>query len=209
MIYFITDHDAATSANHLIFKNLLKENGLQLLVGQATRDRLVAGLNDHPEFPLWVMGHGKSSHFLDQNDAIAIGMDDQVFFGQRSSFVYACHTANELGLVLGREGIYWGYTGAIQAPDTRNQNSVTIFAQLFDLIIAQFPKATTEQSIQNLLAQIKSSSEEAEYKFDELFALGDDVLEAQFCLLHLWSRLRVWRGQNLLVHPDAEQSPIF
>lgn len=168
-------------------------------------------LKKTPTTPLFVMTHDTSYDFFDQNDKIAINNSHHNLFLHRKSFVFACYTANELGRELGKKGVYWGYTGGIQAPDDTHKKSIEIFASIFKKIIENFSHCEKDEQINEFIHELKNICDNFAYEFDELFENEHfDALDAHRCLIHIWNRLRVWNGSIMFTHPSIDdKSPIF
>lgn len=138
MIFFTPAYDAATQLN-LAIARAIRPPGCEALFGaEATRERLLDALAENHGDPLFAMSHGEKDRLLAQNlattEALALTASDAARIGRRPLFVFACHTASELGRDLAASGaVYWGYTGAINAP-AENPELAPLFIPIFERI---------------------------------------------------------------------------
>jgi hypothetical protein len=215
VIFFVPGYDPATRANLAVAVLILPADGIPLLGEDATRSALLAALaDDSPsERPLFAMSHGRFSRLLAQGGETALSDGEVGLLGGRVSFAYACHTASDLGrLAADQGGVWWGYTGAITAPDVSPLFS-PLFGKIFSFIRDTFAVAHSRAAREAVLLRIAELCQAAEREVDELLDMDDDldVTTAYLCLLHIWQRLRVWEtGRNIpLQHPASPPPSLF
>jgi hypothetical protein len=206
LIFFVPRYDAATEANLSVALNLLPEGAHALLAEVATRAELMAALTAWEE-PLFAMTHGRQDRLLAQGGEQALGKDDHALLKGRAIFAYACHSAGELGQVVSSvEGVWWGYTGSIAAPEA-TPSCLPLFAGIFSYIRDAFPSPYSSRERMDVIGRLADLCHEAELRVDQLGEVDPelDVGSALFCLLHLWQRLRVWEpgAAAPLKHPEA------
>lgn len=206
MIFFVPRYDAATEANLSVAQTLLPEGAHALLAEVATRAQLMAALTAWEE-PLFAMTHGRQDRLLAQDGEQALGRDDHALLKGRAVFAYACHSAGELGQVVSSvDGVWWGYTGSIAAPEA-TPSCRPLFAAIFSYIRDAFPAACSPRERMEVVVRIADLCHEAEFRVDQLGEADPelDVGSALFSLLHLWQRLRVWGpgAAAPLKHPAA------
>jgi hypothetical protein len=193
-----------------VIRPILPSQAVQLLAEYAVKENLWIHLPHHDL--LFVMSHGNSDKIWGNDDKPALTSNDLSSFENKKAFVFACYTANELGIVLKeRQNIYWGYTGAIAAP-SQQSHLIPFFSSIFKHIIENFPKCLDESSIQNLIETIKLHCHQIENELDLLFEAGEDIDIINYtCLLHIWSRLRVYHFEHdvPILHSSAKDGFIF
>lgn len=184
------------------------------MLGDAADTTLVDILRAHPGRPLFAMCHGGPSHLCAQHGAHALTrhhLGDPVV-SVRKMYVYACHTASELGALAARSGSsYWGYTGAISAPPT-SENTLPILAPVFDFVRQTFPTTRDDETRAAFLLELQVRCEAATQRLDALWERDVDVeVDAYLCLLHLWQRIRGWFPGEVepRKHPDAPAPTLF
>ena len=236
MIFFAPAYDPATHLNLVIVRRILPSGCQALLGAEATRTALLAALEQDGEDTVFAMSHGEKERLLAQNRTTAEELDcedlgpkekkdrlevgkttalassDTASVGRRRLFVFACHTASVLGRALTGEGaVYWGYTGAINAP-AENPDLAFLFIPIFEYIRDAWHGAGTSRERQNVLVHLATLCTKAEGSLDDL-ALEDeglDVGSAYLCLLHIWDRLRIWtRGAESPEHHPSATTPLF
>jgi hypothetical protein len=210
MIFFIPAYDEATRTNLAVIKPILPQEAVSLLAEQAIRANLWFDLPNHDL--LFVMSHGNSDKIWGHDDKPALTSDDKSLFEHKKAFVFACYTANELGMVLKKyQNIYWGYTGAIAAP-SQQPHLIEFFRTIFKHIVENFPNCSDAASIMTLIEAIKLLCHQMENEFDLLFEAGEDIDIINYtCLLHIWSRLRVYHFEedDPIQHASAKDGYIF
>jgi hypothetical protein len=192
MIIFIPAYDDATKANLDVVEPIIPKTAISLLEKDATRGNLWHQLNQ--ENVLFAMSHGNSDALWDNNDDKALKMDDFDAFADKKAFVFACFTANSLGMALKKQNsIYWGYTGRVAAPSSQPIVK-TIFSNILEYILTHFSNCKNEFEINQMLENIKQLCDKAAEQMDEIIESGafvEDDWECYNCLQHIWSRLRV------------------
>ncbi len=212
MIIFVPAYDEATHAN-LSVALAVADNSLQLFFKEdALGARLKAHLKDSPA-PLFVMSHGASEYFFDQNDEPAILLEEVHLLSNLPVFVFACYTANEFGKTAAQgNSIFWGYTGAIQSLDSQPAVSIH-FQPIFKSILQSFSHLSLNSEIAIFLASLRDICEQANNKLDEIWESNPnlDLYAAYNCLSHLWGRLRVYHPDlsEPILHPDAPIGDLF
>lgn len=199
-------YDAATEANFAVAERLLSGSGLALLAANATRENLLDAL-EALEAPLFAMTHGRPDQLLAQGGGRALDLQDVPLLAGRTTFAYACHTAQELGeAVAAVHGHWWGYTGSIGAPDLSSE-LLPLFIRIFSSLREAFPSAQSAREKSEVLSRIADLCREAEERVTDLWMDNADldIGSALFCLMHIWQRLRVWGpGASVpLKHPEA------
>ncbi len=210
MIVFIPAYDSATRINLEVARPILPINVVPLLEQNAVRSQLWLHLSNQDN--LFIMSHGNSDKIWDNDKAMAIDLADLPQFSRKNAFVYACFTANELGKKLKtNNNIYWGYTGSISAPNDQ-PNIINSFSSIFDYILKQFPECNTATTIKEFINTLKILCDEKESTMDVLYEKGIDVdMSCYTCLLHIWSRLRVYHFDEFehFKHKDAREGDLF
>jgi hypothetical protein len=210
MIFFIPAYDEATRTNLAVIQPILPKEAVSLLAEQAIKENLWFYLPNHDL--LFVMSHGNSDKIWGHDDKPALTSEDKLGFEHKKAFVFACYTANELGIVLKeRQNIYWGYTGAIAAP-SQQPHLIEFFSTIFKHIIENFPNCSDAASIKALIETIQFLCLQMENELDLLFEAGEDIDIINYtCLLHIWSRLRVYHfdHDDSIQHPAAKDGYIF
>lgn len=206
MILFAPAYDAATSANAAVLRQLARDGDTVLLDDEATRSHLHHALRSG-DAPLFAMSHGRPSVVRAQGGGPALETGDAGTFAARSIYVFACHTAAEIGAEFAQaKSVWWGYTGAITAPPDSAGTRPHIVA-LFDLIRSRFPVARTCSERQSFLLELKEHCDRIQEILDHDPPV--DVMDSFLFLLHLWSRLRIWAGDGTPeAHPEAPP-PLF
>ena len=215
MIVFVPEYDEATRANLLIANRLILPTDSIILVDNlATRRNFVETITANLKRPIFVMSHGSEEAIycgLDL-DNTALSQNELAGLVDTCIFVFACHTASSLGKKMATSrNVWWGYTGAIAAPGVADDEVQQIFANIFSYILNQFHRVEDVNQASNVIQRIKELCDEANYILDEHDG-GLENLDARYCLIHLWDRLRIWFGRlvvpELLKHPAAT-SPIL
>lgn len=212
MIFFVPGYDPATESNLAVAERILPEDCRPLLKEHASRENLVAALA-REEIPLFAMAHGVREALLGHGHERAFSEKDIIVLGRRSVFAYACHTAGTLGREAARGGaIWWGYTGAIQCPDS-SAAFLPVFVGVFSRIRDAFSRARSFEDCRAVLLLIGNFYDETVSEVGDLMLDNPDLdtTEANYCLTHLWQRLRVWwPGEELpLKHPAAPDPILF
>jgi len=236
MIFFAPAYDGATHLNLAIAEAIRPATCHALFGAAATRESLLDALDRAPGDSVLAMCHGEKERLLAQNlttiealgragvrpeewrerleagQTTALTVGDAAAIGQRTLFVFACHTASKVGRDLTAAGaVYWGYTGAINAP-AENPELAFLFLPIFEHIRDAWSLAGTVRERTDVLTQIAALCEQAEERLDDM-VLGDGELDAgsaYLCLLHLWDRLRIWtpNAESPEHHPRATM-PLF
>jgi hypothetical protein len=210
MIFFVPDYDPATAANLVVALRIAPEPCVPLLGTAATREGLLAALA-RGAAPLFALAHGRPGALLGQGGTPALTAMDAAAVGRRVAYVYACHSAVALGESAAREGgVWWGYTGAVTAPDVPEpllNPIVEVFLFLRDVLM------TGEASTDGILNELVDRCRAAERRVDDLLT-DDPELEvgtAYLCLLQLWQRLRIWQSGAATPqkHPEAPEPLLF
>ena len=206
MIFFVPAYDPATESNLAVAERIVPEVCHSLLGPLATRSRLISALS-RETVPLFAMAHGRPYRLLAHKGETALTAEDSILLARRPVFVYACHTATELGEVAARNGVvWWGYTGAVAAPDSAPM-FLPLFVGIFAFIRDVFPHASSPEEHGSVLLRLAELCQDAEQSIaDRLDEDPDlDVAPAYFCLSHLWQRLRVWSPgrDSPTMHPHA------
>jgi hypothetical protein len=212
VIFFIPGYDPATESNLAVGERIVPEVCQPLLRDRATRKELLAALS-HAAVPLFAMSHGHSDALLAQGNEKGLTKEDLSVVGPRSVFAYACHTAGMLGKAAAQGGaIWWGYTGAVTAPDS-SALLLPVFVEIFFYLREIFPEAESSEECRMVLLRVAELCEKAQLLVDDLGAedANLDVMSPSCCLLHIWQRLRVWRpgADSPLKHPDAPLPLLF
>ncbi len=225
MILFVAAEDTATKSNLPIAEKIYTANDILLFAEKATKQNLLnifaEEFEKNDRTPLLVMSHGTNQSFEDNNSQKVFETKaDILLLNKRHSFIYACHTANDTGKTvqdkLSSESFYWAYTGAITPPpildgnteDVLNQK-LAVFIPIFQNIKDCFSYVKSSDEIILFLNDLKEQCETAEIKFYEMGLINEmDLFKS---LYQLWSRLRVFQGNNLLEikHIEAEEGSIF
>lgn len=212
MIFFVPGYDPATEANLAVVERLLPQVCRPLLRDRATREALLASLEDM-ETPLFAMAHGRRDILFGQGHTHGLTEDDFPSLGWRTVFAYACHTAGGLGPSMARGGaVWWGYTGAVTAPEA-SPSLLDLFVRIFSFIRDEFALSRSPEAREAVLLRLADLCHQAEMEIDDLYEEDPelDAGSAYLCLLHIWQRLRVWgpESQIPLMHPDAPPPALF
>jgi hypothetical protein len=187
MIAFVPAYDEATHAN-------LKAVGVHLpadaLVGpDAHRAKLIAALRLEPDSPLAIWSHGTHDGPLGHQDQFALLAGDVTGLAGRPAYVYACRTGTSFGGVASRAGwTWWGYTGAVSAPGGEDVELVLMGLAFRDVLSFFLTTHATVMQPSHLV-EVRAIADRFEEQLDKMV---DAAWENYLCLLHLWSRLRVW-----------------
>jgi hypothetical protein len=206
MIFFVTAYDDATRANFNIIAPLLPAGHIVLSQTNATKKNILQAFSNN-EDALFAMSHGESTFLYDNEDEQAICSEEAILLSNRICYVYACYTANYLGRAAARcNAIYWGYTGAVHAPD-ESPETIGLFQSIFNYIMTEFNSAKDLNSIERVLSGIKEKCDEADSELDDLGAGVDSYTATR----HIWARLRVnINGHDEQVtHVEADKNDLF
>lgn len=206
MIFFVPSYDPATESNLAVAEKIIPEDCHVLFGSHATRSGLISALSLEM-VSLFAMAHGHPSRLLAQGNEVAFSGDDVDILARRSVFVYACHTATALGEVAaGKGAIWWGYTGAVTAPDSAPM-FLPLFIAIFSFIRDTFPSASSPEDLGKVLLRLAELCHVAEDHIADLLDQDSDldVAPAYLCLSHIWQRLRIWSpsGDSPMMHPAA------
>lgn len=195
MIIFIPSYDEATAANLAVARHFqLPPESILLMEENATRENMLNAYNNNRTNSIFIMSHGGRDRIYCGNSSSnsAIVVSDKDMLNDTYVFAFACHTATFLGKEMSSKGnIWWGYTGAIAAPDAEDEETRLVFAGIFSYIMSQFHQVDDVDSAYTVLNQIKILCDQADLILDEQCGeLGN--IGARQCLLHMWDRLRVW-----------------
>ncbi len=213
MIIFVPAYDDVTRGNLAVASAMLVDDEDERLFENHATVQLLDRLRSCPGRPLFAMSHGCPDYLCGQGGIPVLNLDVIVepALGARIMFVYACHTATELGRVAARNGAIWlGYTGEISAPPS-TPATLSLFASLFDFVRATFPRLRDVGLRQALFHELERRCDEAAAQLDELAERGVLVeMDAHLCLLHLWQRLRIWvDGELPEQHPRSPPPSLF
>lgn len=209
VITFVTAYDLATNSNRAIAEELNSIPYLTLFEKKATSKNLKELLQKHENLPVFVMSHGEQAYFYDNNEDIALDSESAKtlqLLRNRSIYVFACHTAAKLAPKAAQKGtIYWGYNFQITAPDEQKEVK-HLFVNLFLFIYNYFHLSTETTKIENFLVDLEQKCEETNYLLDQIYEQYPAICtsETYRCVLHIWSRLRVFvPNRAILKHPKA------
>jgi hypothetical protein len=175
---------------------------------------LTKSLEEKPQEPLWVMTHGNSDCFYDQDDKPTFDLDNAHLLATRKNFVYACYTANELGRKVAQQGgVYLGYTGQLHLPNEITTTVADVFRPIFQFIQTNFPVIDNEEQASHFLQKLKNLCDNALYDIDELAENepDTDVLSLYQSIGDFWGRLWIWLPfeEKPISHNEGAQSPLF
>lgn len=236
MIFFAPAYDPATRLNLAIVRALLRHGAITLFGADATRTALLSAMSERADAAVFAMSHGEKERLLAQNlttdeeleraavsaeerkkqlDAgktTALEAGDVARVGERRLFVFACHTASQVGQDLTAQGaVYWGYSGAINAP-AENPELAFLFIPIFEHIRGAWHRAETAQERLAVMEEIAAHCERAQTILDEMGTadVNLDTQSAYLCLLHIWDRLRIWVGPaESPEHHPRSSPPLF
>lgn len=220
MILFIPSYDEATKGNLDVAKQVAKLGTKynKLFSKDATRDKLRKRLEDNKNKSLLIMSHGCENNVYFQNEKgeeiIALSMNDASLFKGRSVFSYSCKTGKQLGKCLSsKNGIYFGYYKTIYAPNSDGL-FVKFFAEIFELIINEFPKAQTDIEIEKFMFAIKSKvKDEITMRIQELEKTQGMYVptEVYLALDTIWRFLVSWKNGRMIdpFENEAQSIPGF
>lgn len=161
------------------------------------------------ENSVFIMSHGSKDAVFFREGERALNCDDASTLTEKKFFVFACHTATKLGKTMAdNTNTWWGFTGAISAPDSENE-AQEIIKSVFQYVLENFDRENmiSKQEIHKVLLEIKELCNMINHELDKV---GDDLdyLGTRLCLEHFWNRLRVWYKEEMLEpikHPDAPE----
>lgn len=214
MIVFIPSHDDATNANHTVVSRILPILNTNCLLSV---DAIKANLDQQISVKVYrnyfIMTHGNSDKFYDNNSFPAIETSDSTKFSNEKLFVFACYTANGLGrLISSNNNYYWGYTGPLSSLVDAPQ-SIVIFSGILSFIISSVFEANTEDEIRAFISNLKNLCDSGCTQIDQIKEDDENynVFEAYNSLNHIWQRLRVYtpNSTNFIKHDDAFDGDIF
>lgn len=205
MLVFVPGYDEPTNSNLQLVQKLKLDSANFLLQGDAQRVKLLNELQR--ENSIFIMSHGAKDAVFYKKDGKALICNDASTFKNKIFFVFACHTATKLGRIMAdNSNIWWGYTGAISAPDS-DVEAQDIIKKVFQYILEHFDKTNmmTKPDINEVLLEIKELCDMANHELD---LLDDDLnyIGTRLCLEHFWNRLRIWCKEKMhepIKHPDA------
>ncbi len=206
MIFFITAYDDATRANFNIIAPLLPNGHTILSQTGATKEKILEAFSNSQD-DLFAMSHGNPTFLYDNEDNQAICSEEATLLSNRICYVYACYTANYLGRAAAKcNAIYWGYTGAVHAPD-ESPETIGLFQSIFRYIMNEFNSVTDLNSIVRVISGIKEKCDEADSGLDDLEAGVDSYAATR----HIWARLRVnVNGEDeQITHVEAGKTDLF
>lgn len=203
MIAFVPAYDEATRANFQAVGRHLPANAL---VGPlADRAGLLAALNLISGSPLVIWSHGTHDGPLGDMGQLALNAGDVVALAGRPTYVFACHTGTSFGSTAAHAGwTWWGYTGAVSAPGGTTAE-LQLMGLAFQEVLHFFLTAHTNVTQPQQLAGLQAIADRFEQQLDVLGATADNYL----CLLHLWSRLRVWTAHAAAPIAPPNAGPLF
>jgi hypothetical protein len=149
---------------------------------------------------VFIMSHGSNVDISDNNEDLAITLNDNHYFRKRKAFVFACNTGNNLGKNLSlNNGSYFGYNKTINSPYASGIY-VTYFAEIFDFILNGFQKVSTLEEGKSFILSLKEKINEIEMRLAKLekFQSVKAPQEVYVSLRHVWSRLVLWNNGTIL-----------
>ncbi|HYO72700.1 MAG TPA: hypothetical protein VEU33_42155 [Archangium sp.] len=200
MIEFVTAYDEATKANLSVASGLLSKSAF--VNEAATRANLQAALQERPFESLVVWSHGNHDGPKAQDGLPALPAEVLSSVKPRRAWAWACHTGTRFGERVSRLGwTWWGFTGAITAPDTDEPKMVKLLAGAFEAALVAFQSGQTPSSVTTALVGLRLKLETIQ---EELDALEANLVCYKF-LLELWDRARVWfpEHDSPTTHPEA------
>ena len=211
VILFVPAYDDSTTANLGVARHIKTGADHRLFADDATTAAL-AELLRGTAAPIFAMSHGRPDHLCAQHGEAAIHADDCLSLAGRQSYVYACHTANELGrAVADAGGVWWGYTGAVSAPPIHPEAAQEV-ARLFRLLKENVFDTPSKDIRLALMLELRRLCDEVSEALDQIdFPDFCDQMSAHSCVLHVWDRLRVWCRLNNGPerHPDSQDPVLF
>jgi hypothetical protein len=212
MIIFATAYDIPTNATHAYALTLAGANSnyLSILGNSATRTPLIQALSNST-LPLFIMSHGEADKVKGHDGAMALNLNDTAYITGRNTFAFACYTSADLGkVVINSSGIWFGYSGPINAPES-SQICFSHFLSIFTFIISEFPKCQNSTDIDKFLIDLKNICDNAQYQLDVLASQTRNIpYAATQSVRDTWRNLIVWlQGHHQPIkHPNAP-SPLF
>jgi hypothetical protein len=210
MILFAPGYDPATDANLAVARRLASVSCLPLLADNASRAALLAALAGQST-PLFALAHGRPDALLGHGGAPALAAGDATSIGPRSVYAFACHTAARLGEAAARQGAtWWGYTGAVTAPDVPSAllaPIVSVFRYVWEALAD--PAIAPAVVLDELVRRCQAAEQEIDVLVENDPALSG--FTAYLCLLQIWQRLRIWRPGDATPskYPAAPEPLLF
>lgn len=202
MIVFVPAYDEQTKANLQIAEEFQLESGIALLGEEANRKELLENIKQNDN--IFIMSHGAQEAVYCDKDMKALSSEDAKVLNNKKFFVFACHTATNLGKIMIENGNeWWGYTGQISAPDT-DAEVKEIIVPIFQFILENYYTTNDlgASTFNDILKRIKELCDDAALQLDKLDDFG--YMDTRLCIEHLWNRLRIWSNpEEPLKHPDA------
>ena len=213
MLVFVPGYDSATRSNLSIANDFELDANDIFLNQNADRNELFKFINQMDS--IFIMSHGGKNAIFYDGDKEAINCQDATSFANKNFFVFACHTATNLGKIMAdNRNVWWGYTGAISAPDSE-QEVREIVKPIFKYVLDNFHLVTYDSnpSISEVLVEIKVLCDTANEQLDSLNTNDDlNYFDTKLCLEHFWNRLRIWYKDGILEpmkHPHAPSPFLF
>lgn len=200
MIEFVTAYDDATQANLSVASGFLSKRAF--VKEAATCANLLTALQERPFESLVVWSHGNHDGPKAQDGRPALPAQVLSTVKPRRAWAWACHTGTRFGERVSRLGwTWWGFTGAVTAPDTDDPRMVKLLAGAFEAALDAFESGQTPSSVTAALVWLQVKLETIQ---EELDALEANLVCYKF-ILELWNRARVWfPGRDApTAHPEA------
>ena len=212
MITFITNYDDNTNCNYAAYCHFSISPSLELLESNAIALRLnQESLSERRN--IFAMSHGTKDELKDQDRIGAIDAQNISNFSAVNVFSYACDTSLHLGSLAAAADCTWfGYIDRINVPEP-DEELVSMYKNIFEFIIANFPNAICRISIAVFINDLK---ELCDTKVDELDAMNtnnssyEPTSGAYQSVHQLWGKLQVWLAgdSSPIMHSEASP-PIF
>lgn len=209
MIIFVPAYDAATNTNLAIARKLKSHCSISLLETDATRVKLLSNLTKDNN--VFLMSHGSLDSIFCNPGLIALSSKDCNALFNKRFFAFACHTVSILGQEIAKDNdnIWWGYTGAISAPD-EDITSIKVVTPIFEFIIQNYHKCNNDIEFDNFLEELEKLCYIAQKKLDEIDTYG--FMGTRYCIEHIWNRLRIvvnLKGVKIIKNKNAPKPDLF
>jgi hypothetical protein len=224
MILFVPAYDEATRSNLTIAKMISQPQMITLFAKDATPEKFAGALQEQTHWPVFAMSHGTPDSLKAQEGQTALSTAQVELLGRRVCYVFACHTATQLGPQAAKIGSsWWGYVGTVsgafgesKAPETFHTDDSSaihsLFVEIFIFLRDQFHLEMTVLKRQQVLVELQQKCEQAANLLDKQYLAfpQQSFLEEYVTLAHLWERLRIWVSGNEQAekHPSASE-PVF
>ncbi|HNL06778.1 MAG TPA: hypothetical protein PKH93_04325 [Chitinophagales bacterium] len=206
-LIFATQHDKSTQESCALAQLVTTSNDITMFADNADRKTLLDTLNNTACVPLFVFAHGEKDHIVGQNEGIALGVADTYLLRNRKVFVYACHTAIELGKKAATEAkcYYGGYNARVIAESEPQQH----LEQIFSFIKTSFYELEHPESIEQFLEDLSVMCDKITTSYLDKYPESLDYIGISTMLRHIWAKLEIHVENQKYTHPCSIEPPLW